>query len=75
MKYSVDRIEGTIAIIQDIDDATKKEVDLAELPKEIKDGDIVVYEDNKYTLDQATTQERKKTINNKFSRLIKNKPQ
>lgn len=71
MKYAVDRIEEEIAILESIKDGIKKEVLLSELPGEIKEGSIVIYEDNTYTKDERLETKRKTSIKNRFDKLRK----
>jgi len=71
MKYAIDRIEGNIAILEDITNNKKIEVDTKELPPDIKDGSIVIFENNVYSLDLETESERRKRIMAKFNRLKK----
>lgn len=71
MKYSVDRIEGNIAILESLEDKEKKEIPIAELPSNIKEGNILIYKDNKYTKDELLERKRKKDLKNKFEMLRK----
>lgn len=71
MKYAVDRIEEEIAILESIKDGIKKEVLLSELPGEIKEGSIVILEDNTYTKDEHLETKRKTSIKNRFDKLRK----
>lgn len=56
--YAVDRIEGSIAVLE-ADDRTSKEVDLAQLPVGIKEGDVLAWEGGRYTVDQKQTNQRR----------------
>lgn len=71
MKYAVDRIEEEIAILESIKDGIKKEVLLSELPDEIKEGSIVIFEYNTYTKDERLETKRKTSIKNRFDKLRK----
>ena len=64
MKYAIDRIEENIAILEDIN--TK------ELPKEIKEGNILLFKDNKYIIDEDEEEKRRKIILEKFNKLKRN---
>ena len=72
MKYAVDRIEGNIAICENLDTKEIKEVELNLLPKRIKDGTILIYENNKYKIDKNEEEKRRLAILEKFNRLKKN---
>ena len=73
MKYVVDRIENEIVILESLETQLKKEVLLSELPEEIKEGNILVYENELYTIDLEEEQKRRKKIKNKFDMLRKKK--
>lgn len=71
MKYSIDRIENNIAVLEDINTGEKKEVDISLLPEEIKEGTILSFNDDKYELDLDEEEERRKRILDMFNRLKK----
>ena len=56
--YAVDRIEGNIAVLE-ADDRTRKEVDLAQLPVGLKEGDVLAWESGRYSVDQEQTKQRR----------------
>lgn len=72
MKYVVDRIENEIVILESLETQLKKEVLLSELPEKIKEGNILVYENELYTIDLEEEQKRRQTIKSKFDMLRKN---
>ena len=72
MKYAVDRVEENIAVCQNLDTNEIIEIDLKILPKRIKDGTILIYEDNKYKIDKKEEEKRRLAILEKFNRLKKN---
>ena len=71
MKYAIDKIENNIALLESLEDKTKKEVSLDILPKDIKEGTILTYNNNEYKKDLDTEKERKESIKNKFAMLKK----
>lgn len=71
MKYAIDRIINNLAIIESLEDKTKKEVPLSELPENIKEGTILSYENETYVKDEALENQRRTTIKNKFDMLKK----
>ena len=71
MKYAIDKIENNIVLLESLEDKTKKEVSLDILPKDIKEGTILTYNNNEYKIDLDTEKERKESIKNKFSMLKK----
>ena len=68
MKYSVDRIENEIAILENIETREKVEVDLMNLPV-VKEKDILVLEDGIYRKDDKAREERMNLIREKLERL------
>lgn len=68
MKFAVDRIEGSIAILENIETGEKTPVDLLILPI-VKEKDILVLEDNLYRKDDKEREERIKKIREKLDRL------
>jgi hypothetical protein len=73
MKYSVDKIENNIATLESLYDKTKKEVSIEILPKQTKEGSIIIFENNQYTIDNSLEKERRISIQNKFNALKKRK--
>ena len=71
MKYSIDRIENDIAVLENIDTNEIIEIEISLLPENIKESNIVIYENNKYELDQETEDSRKKDLLSRFSKLKK----
>lgn len=61
MKYIIDRIENNIAILE----SSKKamiEVPLEKLPTSIKEGSVIVYDNNEYKLDIDEEELRRKKL-------------
>ncbi len=71
MKYAIDRIEENIVILEDINTKEKIEVEKEVLPLSIKDGTILIYENNEYKLDLNEEELRRKKIQERFNRLRK----
>jgi len=71
MKYSIDRIENDIAVLENIDTNEIIEIEISLLPENIKESNIVIYENNIYKLDQETEDSRKKDLLSRFSKLKK----
>ncbi len=59
--YIVDRIEEKFAVCE-TDDLNFVNIELKMLPKNIKEGDIIIFDGQKYVLDIEKTRERKKEI-------------
>lgn len=72
MIYIVDRIEDNIAILENKETKEIIDISLDILPTNLKEGNILKYENNTYTLDKEQEEERRNAIISKFERL-KNK--
>lgn len=72
MKFAIDRIEENIAILENLETKEKLEVSLNSLPDDIKDGSILIYNNNEYILDNNEEEKRRTSIKDKFNRLKKN---
>lgn len=62
MKLIIDRFEGDFAICEK-EDKTMINIEKAKLPSNVKEGDVIVYENVKYSIDLKETSQRKKEIN------------
>ena len=71
MKYAVDRIEDNIVVLEDINTKEKQEVKKELLPSNIKDGTILIFENNEYKLNLNEEELRRKKIQERFNRLRK----
>lgn len=67
MKYSVDRIENNIIILENLD--TKEIKEIKKLSFKIKEGDILVYKDNKFIKDDKEKDNRLKLLEEKLKRV------
>ena len=69
MKVIIDRFEGVYAVCET---ENKEYINIlkSELPKGIKEGDVVCCIDNEWHVDEAITQERKEKIKNKLNSLF-----
>lgn len=73
MKYAVDKIEDNTVLLESLENKTKKEVLLSELPIDIKEGTILIYENKVYKKDEVLEHQRRTTIQAKFDMLKKRK--
>lgn len=69
--YTVESIEENIVKLEDRKSLIIKEVDKKNLPKSIKEQDILNYKDGKYIIDTKETKKVKKNIEEKFKKLLK----
>lgn len=71
MKYAIDRIEDNIVVIESIDTKEKLEINKEELPETIKEGSILIFDNDEYKLDLNEEELRRKKIQERFNRLRK----
>ena len=73
VKFSVDRIEENFAICQDLLSEKMVDIGLNNLPKEVKEGDIVVKrEDKTFYVDHEETKKRRKKILDLQNKILNN---
>lgn len=72
MKYAVDKIEESIATLENIDTKEKIEIEVINLPV-VHEGDILVLEDGLYRIDNNLRDERRKLIREKLEKLKRKK--
>ncbi len=73
MKYTVERIEDNIAVLED-EQGKFVEVSSFLLPENTKSGNILLFENERYSLINAVDEERQKRILDKYQKLFnKNK--
>ena len=60
MKYIVDRIEENIVICENQETKKIEEFEKINFSEEIKDGDVVILENNKFKIDRKETDKRKR---------------
>lgn len=68
-KFTVDRIEGTKAVLE-CENGDFVALEISSLPKNIKEGDILNFEEGSCFLNAAETEDRKEKINKLMSSLF-----
>jgi len=71
MKYAVDRIEGKIVIIENLETRKIKEIEKEKLPKGVKEGSLLVLDNNEYKFDLTEEELRRQRIQERFNKLRK----
>ena len=71
MKFVVDRIENNTAVLENIDTKEIIEININLLPNNIKENNIIIYDNNEYVIDKETEKERKKDLLSRFNKLKK----
>ena len=69
MKYAIDKIENNVALLENIKDGSKKEVDIKMLPLNVKETDILYYNGKVYLVDNNEKEKRIKIIREKMEKL------
>ena len=73
MKYCVDRIEENIAVLENMETRKMENIDIALLPKDIKEGSIIEKKEDIYIHLYDEEEKRNQDISSRFQRLISNK--
>ena len=68
-KYSVDRIEENIIVLENIENKEIIEINKCELDFEVVDGNILKLVDGKFELDQEVEVSRKESLRERLNRL------
>ena len=68
-KYSVDRIEEDIIVLENIENKEIIEINKCELDFEVVDGNILKLIDGKFELDQKVEVRRKESLRDRLNRL------
>ena len=68
-KYSVDRIEEDIIVLENIENKEIIEINKTELDFEVVDGNILKLVDGKFELNQEVEVSRKESLRDRLNRL------
>ena len=71
-RYTVDRIEENVVILQNIDNGTIIELDKLNLPDDIRETDILVFDGNSYKKSEELTNSRIELMMEKMNNLREN---
>ena len=71
MKFSVDRIEEGIAVLENINSKEIIEVEISELDFAIFEGNILVYETGIFSLDKSEEELRREALRERLNNLKK----
>lgn len=70
MHYSIDRFEDDLAVLQD-DKGNNIDVECSLLPSDVRQGDVLIYDDGKWKHDSEETVSRRDRIRQLQERLLK----
>ena len=71
MKYIIDRIENNMVICENQETKKMENFDKIMFPEQIKDGDVVIRENDTFRIDEEETENRKEYIENLMRKLMK----
>lgn len=71
MMYSVDKIENDVATIENILTKELINVKLKDLPNNVKEKDMLMYDGNSYILDEPLKEKRTRMLKDKMELLRK----
>lgn len=71
MMYSVDKIENGIATIENLLTKELIDVKLKDLPNNVKEKDMLIYDGNSYMLDESLKEKRTRMLKDKMELLRK----
>lgn len=71
MKYIIDRIEENIVICENQETKKMEQFNKEQFPNNIKEGDIVYLEENKFKVNLNETDKKKKEIEELMKKLMK----
>lgn len=71
MMYSVDKIENDVATIENLLTKELINVKLKDLPNNVKEKDMLIYDGNSYMLDESLKEKRARMLKDKMELLRK----
>ena len=69
MKYSVDRIEDNIVVLENVSNGEIIEKNKIELPDDIHEGSILNFVDDKFVVDVEAEVDRRESLRERLERL------
>ena len=71
MKYIIDRIENKIVICENQETKEMEKQKIDQFPEDIKDGDVVILENEKFKIDKEESKTKKQQIEELMKKLMK----
>lgn len=68
-RFTIDRIEEGTAVLE-CENGDFVNLDIKSLPKNIKEGDVLMFDEQSYFLNKDETENRKKKISNLMNKLF-----
>lgn len=70
MRYTVESIEDNVARLEGDENETIY-IDASLVPADAKEGDVLIFDGQSYVTDVRATEERRRTVYQKFNRLFR----
>lgn len=70
MKGIIDRFEGELAVVE-LNGNIMKNIYVSVLPPGVKEGDVIIFQNGKWSIDSIETQKRRSGIEKKTKDLFK----
>ncbi|GLB32998.1 hypothetical protein LAD12857_49210 [Lacrimispora amygdalina] len=70
MQYIIDRIEQDVVICEE-ESGSKIKLSLQEIPKDAREGDVLLNTNGAFRIDEEETKRRRQKMREKLNRLIK----
>ena len=68
--YTVDRFEQNYVVCENRDTGEMINIDISKLPENIREGDILIYKDNNYSIDENERKNIEERINEKVKNIF-----
>lgn len=73
MKYTVDRVEEEICVLENMESGDIIEVEISIFPFDIKEGNVVVYQNDEFVIDKDAEEDRRLSLRERMNKLKKEK--
>ena len=71
--FSIDKFEENFAVCENLETGNFLNIPISDLPKDIKEGSIIKYENGKYILDKKLEDIKKQEVKSLVDNLFKKK--
>ena len=69
-KFTIDRFEGNYAVCENRETREMTNIDISKLPNNIKEGDILIFKEDTYIIDENERKEIEERINEKIKSIF-----
>ena len=71
MVYAIDRLDNSVAVCECLTSGKRFELDVQNLPRGAKEGDVLRRDGNGYVVDSALTKQRRDELTDRMNMLFK----